>query len=302
MKSNESENSFDGLSIDAFLKFTFHFIAMKCAWYQFVWILVLAWVTSCSPKGDSTFVEVRDSTYLEGKQRIREGDYEGALESFLEVVQTQAYSPESHLEAGVILLQQLEDPISAIYHFNQYLQQKPESREAPLVAELILSARKEFAASLPANPFKNAVSRMELMETISALKNQIAELNAELQRLEARNAELESRLVGAKDTIDGIFDSRRVAADGTEGEVTVEVQELNLSETELASLNSITSHQSDQSQIPDRYQVKAGDSLYAISMKIYGDANHIQAIFQANRNILKSANDLRPGQILVLPK
>jgi nucleoid-associated protein YgaU len=55
-------------------------------------------------------------------------------------------------------------------------------------------------------------------------------------------------------------------------------------------------------QIPSTHEVRPGDSLYGISMRYYGSADQIQAIFQANRDILRSVNDLRPGQLLKLPR
>ena len=53
--------------------------------------------------------------------------------------------------------------------------------------------------------------------------------------------------------------------------------------------------------IPPSYVVQPGDSLYAISKKIYGDATHIESIFSANRDTLKSKNSLKVGQKLRIP-
>ena len=47
--------------------------------------------------------------------------------------------------------------------------------------------------------------------------------------------------------------------------------------------------------------VQPGDSLYAISKKIYGDATHVESIFSANRDTLKSKNSLKVGQKLRIP-
>ena len=49
------------------------------------------------------------------------------------------------------------------------------------------------------------------------------------------------------------------------------------------------------------YEVQPGDSLYAISRKIFGDSSHIDRIFQANRDVLASKNSLRVGQKLKIP-
>ena len=46
------------------------------------------------------------------------------------------------------------------------------------------------------------------------------------------------------------------------------------------------------------YTVKSGDSLSKISKEFYGDANQYNKIFEANRPLLKDADDIFPGQVL----
>lgn len=52
---------------------------------------------------------------------------------------------------------------------------------------------------------------------------------------------------------------------------------------------------------PSTYTVVEGDSLWAISVKLYGTPDRIQALFEANRDILASADDLRVGMVLQAP-
>ncbi len=49
------------------------------------------------------------------------------------------------------------------------------------------------------------------------------------------------------------------------------------------------------------YTVEEGDSLWAISVKLYGTPDRIQAIFEANQAVLASPNDLRVGMVLQIP-
>ena len=269
-----------------------------------LWILAgLLMLSACDAPRKADYVEVESKYYLAAKQKVREGDYEQALQNFLKVIERYPESPESHLEAGVIYLQQESEPVMAIYHFNEYLRLKPDSREAPFVEELILSAKKRFAESLPGNPFKNAVNRMELLETIAALKKQMETINTENLSLKKQNAELKAQLNNTRDTMRGIFSSsanETTTADTSTN--SVESQPLLLNQAERQQVQAVIPAQTEGSRIPETYQVKPGDSLYAISKNFYGDADHIQAIFQANRNILQSVNDLRPGQVLVLPR
>ena len=50
------------------------------------------------------------------------------------------------------------------------------------------------------------------------------------------------------------------------------------------------------------YIIKAGDTLSAIAKQFYGDANKYHAIFEANREVIKDANLIFPGQKIRIPK
>ena len=49
------------------------------------------------------------------------------------------------------------------------------------------------------------------------------------------------------------------------------------------------------------YTVKSGDSLSKIAKAHYGDAMQYPAIFEANKPMLKHADDIYPGQVLRIP-
>lgn len=47
--------------------------------------------------------------------------------------------------------------------------------------------------------------------------------------------------------------------------------------------------------------VEKGDTLSAISKKVYGDPNKYQKIFEANKPMLKHPDKIYPGQVLRIP-
>ena len=49
------------------------------------------------------------------------------------------------------------------------------------------------------------------------------------------------------------------------------------------------------------YTVKSGDTLSKISKDMYGDANQYNAIFEANKPMLKNPDRIYPGQMLRSP-
>ena len=50
------------------------------------------------------------------------------------------------------------------------------------------------------------------------------------------------------------------------------------------------------------YVIEKGDSLSAIAKRFYGDANAYPVIFEANREVIKDANLIFPGQKIRIPK
>ena len=50
------------------------------------------------------------------------------------------------------------------------------------------------------------------------------------------------------------------------------------------------------------YVIKSGDTLSAIAKQFYNDANKYPKIFEANREVIKDANLIFPGQKIRIPK
>ncbi|MCL4219920.1 MAG: LysM peptidoglycan-binding domain-containing protein [Phycisphaerales bacterium] len=49
------------------------------------------------------------------------------------------------------------------------------------------------------------------------------------------------------------------------------------------------------------YTVKPGDTLSGIAKEFYGSVRYIDFVYQANRDRLRSKDDLKPGQVLRIP-
>ncbi len=50
------------------------------------------------------------------------------------------------------------------------------------------------------------------------------------------------------------------------------------------------------------YEIKSGDNLSKISKQFYGNPNHYNAIFEANKEVIKDMNKIYPGQVIRIPK
>ncbi|MEA3642221.1 MAG: peptidoglycan-binding protein LysM [Lamprobacter sp.] len=58
----------------------------------------------------------------------------------------------------------------------------------------------------------------------------------------------------------------------------------------------------EQTAVVDYYTIEKGDSLSAIAKRFYGDANAYPRLVEANREVIKDANLIYPGQKIRIPK
>ncbi len=267
--------------------------------FQWLSLGLLIALTACQQMGISSQNELDSVDYQTAKQRLKEGDMDGALTGFLRVIDQLNAAPESHLEAGVIYLRHRNQPIRAIYHFQRYLEYNPENRESPLVQELIMSAEKRFITQLHGDPFKERLERLDIIETVAKLREDNERMGAELTQLKTQNAHLKEDLGKAQQLLGQVFEEE--TGEVVSGPDTRVVASTNVTTQNQEDIQTLL-ESSTNTNLVTQYKVVPGDTLYAISIKMYGDASHIQRIFQNNRQILSSVDDLRPGQILTIPR
>lgn len=237
----------------------------------------------CGPSGKVT-QETEERAYRRGKSLLREGRKDEALQAFQTVIGARPDATESHLEAGLIYLNHIKDPLAAIYHFRNYLALSPQGEYADFVKELILTAQKDFAQTLPGEPFGNEVDRVNLMETVNKLQEENKQLK---QTILAQQKELTDQ----------------------EGLIQRYTQALNQARSRSSQPGEIApiviqpapTSTSSQGTGQQSYTVQAGDTLSRISTRVYGVSNRWQEIFEANRDQLPSPNALKPGQVLRIP-
>ena len=219
-------------------------------------------LSSCGPSGP-VIQEVDDPAFERGRSYLKVGKETEALDEFLSVTRRIVECPKSHLEAGRLLLslESRKDPVASIYHFRRFLLLKPESREAPKVEQLIVTAEREIIRDLPGEPYDDYLDLIALKEENAKLKRQVLDYQA---RLGEPVAEVAPTVNPVTPPVD------RPAQPTTP-------------------------------PVIRSYVVKQGDSLYAISRKFYGDSSHIDRIFQANRDSLPSKDSLKVGQTLRIP-
>lgn len=195
-------------------------------------------------------------------------NFDGAIEMYNKALDRRPGLARAHLEVGLIYDQQLHDDVRAIYHYERYLEIRPDAEKKKIVEELIRHAQISFASSLPDRP-KEAIREIDMMKKeIATLKSLLAESQGT------------ARSVTSPTTL-----TTKVAA------------------TELAAAVTTTQVSAPTPPAPpEYYTVVAGDTLSRIATKVYNDSNRWKDILDANRNQLSGPQSLRQGQKLVIPR
>ncbi|MFP6901694.1 MAG: LysM peptidoglycan-binding domain-containing protein [Opitutales bacterium] len=229
-----------------------------------------SWLAGCGqPEGN--LEEEANPSFLRGRDLLVQGRDEQALDQFLEVLENTTNAPQTHLELGRLLLQVegRKDPVQAIFHFRSFLRLRPKAGEADNVEQLIETAEKQFLANLPGKPYAEPLAAMQLRESNQSLEHQIESLKTRLARYEP--------------------------------DVVVSPP----SEPDSAPTSAPNQEKLHESPIlkpkQETYVVKAGDSLFGISLRMYGSPRCVNAIYEANHETMPNKNTLRLGQLLTMP-
>jgi len=278
-------------------------------------LLALALGPGCGGESASLSSEMDDSNYREGQQMERQGRWDEALSDYLKVIDRRGDSaPESNLDAGLIYLNHIKDPIFAIYHFRKYLELEPNSKQAVYVRGLIDAAKREFARALPGQPLESETVHMGMEEQVARLQRENDELKAENAALRA-GAPVPVVHSSAID-ISSIPALPSSAQDSAAPE-RAPAPPISLAPAEQAdkgagaAITEAPQEEQPAQPAPARpappagarhHTVARGDTLFSLSQRYYGTRSKWRDIYAANRDLLPTEKSpLKIGWELKIP-
>ena len=221
------------------------------------WLSIFLWLKNPKP----TPSEIEEPLFLEAQQYLRTDRVDEAFQLLNRLVEKRkAPCPETHFQLGQLSVK--SDPIGAIYHFQRYLSQTTDGVRSKIAMQLIETAKKEFARTLPLG--NRTAETPEYIRLTEVLK----QMREENTRLKEQLAQTRLSYTPAKEAI------KNTAV---------------LPTTPSEAFRERT------------YVVQYEDSLSKISLKMYGSAVKRKLIYEANRDILPSANSLKIGMKLRIP-
>jgi tetratricopeptide (TPR) repeat protein len=237
-------------------------------------------VVGCSGVlGSSEARDERDPMFRRAMARKNAGDVDGAIEWFNRALDRRRDLARAHFELGLLYDMKKQDYVRAIYHYQRYLELRPDADKKELVEGLIRQARISYAATLPSVPDG-------ALEQIALLKKEVALLRSQL---EARG-EGSSAAVGAPVR-------PPVAA----------AKPASSASPAVPSPSPVSPPPPPPKPAPalpamQEYVVQRGDTLSSIAAKVYRDPNKWRVIYDANRSALSSPESVKVGQTLLIPR
>lgn len=177
----------------------------------------------------------------------------------------------AHLGLALLLDRPGGDYIRAIYHYQRYLELRPDTEKRKMIEARIRSASSAMVGMVFTNE--------------AAVGQRLAALEDEAAQLKVKNANLETRLAHARMTIQALQARQARAAERIE-----------------RSLNEGGMATTGIRPMMRTVKVQKGDTLRRIASRVYGDQDRWRDIYDANRNLLHKPEDVRVNQVLVLPE
>ena len=147
-------------------------------------------LSGCTPPDQSRSDEKKEPHFVLGQNRVNAMDYQGAIEAFEKSLEANPHSATAHYELGWLYDEKEPDPVSAIYHYRQYLALCPKADNAEVITQRIYTCKQQLAAE--GTPLSG-------VPAVKKQLDQLAEQNRQLQdEVNRWRAYYSSQLAAAK--------------------------------------------------------------------------------------------------------
>lgn len=238
-----------------------------------VLIICSALFCGCKPGENPDARDERNPMIQQALALKDAGKIDEAAAAFRAALKKKPKLARADLELARLLHEHYKDYPAAVRHYNAYLFKRPGTQKQAMVETWIEEAFNDYAPGAPAVA-KVLQENKDLRNF--ALKQQ-KDLRAATQQIQGlEKAVADAKAAAAKAVIEEGMAKTGTSADAVKAEAKTVSEEKG-------------------------YTVQKGDTLSRISGKVYGTTAKWQQIYDANRDIMKSPNDLQIGQKLKIP-
>ncbi|WFB35018.1 LysM peptidoglycan-binding domain-containing protein [Kiritimatiellota bacterium B12222] len=250
--------------------------------------------SGCTRYQGSDLTEKEHPKLIEAHERVTLQDLDGAEEILLTFLYDHPDYALTHLRLGM-LYQSKREPIKAVYHFQRYLDARPESEKADIIRQVVDDESRRLGAMgmqqhAPLLDGSPEAQLQSLQQQLSDTQQKLAVAEVNLQQLRVRRGEVPFQ-----------------APPDWAVEKLALLEEISALKSKSATSYanpgqaSVTTNDVPVENNVKTYTVKRGDTLGRISQKMYGEASRWRTIYDANRDVIPNQNALKLGTVLVIP-
>ena len=279
-----------------------------------------AWASVCAFSGCSRNVanideqEERHPLMQRALNHKRLQDIDKAIDLFEEILRENSDMARAHLELGLLYDSYREDYMRALYHYQRYLELRPDTEKREMIENIMKMARLSFAATLPHSPSDTLDEIAALKRENAMLTTRINEMSRALNLAEKKAAEAARREEAA--LLARVPDPPARLPDTRPPDAQADRPPMDVSPDRIPKPAPAAAPARPQSRpapaaavkppppappVAQTYRVLRGDTLSSIAAKMYNNPQMWTKIFDANRDKLDRPEGIRVGQVLVIP-
>ena len=235
-------------------------------------VLAVTFAVGCSHRVQLLDEEEMDHPLMKrAKTKEQAGDTAGAEQVYRSLIERDPAMARAHLALALLLDKPGGDYIEAVYHYKRYLAMRPDTEKRGLIDGYVRAATLALVGTVYSNQAAVVQRAGALEQENAALKVRNANLEAQLQQSRAAASNWRARAEAAAADASKTLERRGAVEAGIR-----------------PALPTV--------------RVEKNDTLRKVAARVYGDQGRWKDLYEANRNLLERPEDVRVGQVLVVPE
>ncbi len=272
------------------------------AWVMTV-VLAAGLLTGCSSQvQEQDALEFNYPVIRKARAKLREGDKQAALELLNRAIDEKPQLAQAHLEVAQLYGDYDHNYVKAIYHYERYLELRPQTEKKEMIEGFIRKAKIAFAASM-------AEQVPGLDKKVQALQDENDRLKQDLRQVRenlARRVTVSPASVTSESSSSAVLllgkTTPAPAADGGHVAESTNPVPVIADSVAASAVAAPTKLAPVGKPAGTPYRVQRGDTLSRVAANVYHNPRKWKLIYDANRETLGGSQKLKTGQILIIPR